>query len=86
MNLRLNKGHKVLRTPPYHPELQPIEICWGVVKNQIARSCDFTMLNLLKQLDEAFSKVNASTCIGIIKKIKEVEGNFWDEDLNLDLE
>ncbi len=22
------QGHKVLRTPPYHPELQPIETCW----------------------------------------------------------
>lgn len=29
-------GHKVLRTPPYHPELQPIETCWGVVKNHVA--------------------------------------------------
>ncbi len=35
------QGHKILRTPPYHPELQPIETCWGVVKNQIARNCDF---------------------------------------------
>lgn len=29
-------GHEILRTPPYHPELQPIETCWGVVKNQVA--------------------------------------------------
>lgn len=35
--------HKVLRTPPYHPELQPIETCWGVVKNHIAKHCDFTI-------------------------------------------
>ena len=26
------QGHKILRTPPYHPELQPIETCWGIVK------------------------------------------------------
>ena len=80
------QGHKVLRTPPYHPELQPIEICWGVVKNQIARNCDFTMLNLLKQLDEAFDNVKASTCIGIIKKIRKIEDKFWDEDLETELE
>ena len=29
-----------------HPELQPIEICWGVLKNYIAKNCDFTMENL----------------------------------------
>jgi len=80
------QGHKVLRTPPYHPELQPIETCWGVVKNQIARNCDFTMLNLLKQLDEAFNNVKGSTCIGIIEKIRKIEDKFWDEDLDLDLE
>jgi transposase len=49
-------GHKVLRTPPYHPELQPIEICWGVTKNHVARNCDFTVKNLIKQLDCGFNK------------------------------
>jgi len=34
--IAISFGHKVLRTPPYHPELQPIETCWGVVKNHIA--------------------------------------------------
>ena len=57
-------GHEVLRTPPYHPELQPIEICWGVVKNHIARNCDFTMTNLVKQLDNGFEKVQNSLPLG----------------------
>jgi hypothetical protein len=73
--------HKVLITPPYHPELQPIETCWGIVKNQIARNCDFTMSNLLKQLDEAFGSVTAHTCTGIIKNVRKIEDAFWDEDL-----
>jgi len=25
-------GHSILRTPQYHPEFQPIETCWGVLK------------------------------------------------------
>ncbi len=29
-------GHSILRTPQYHPELQPIEACWGIVKNYMA--------------------------------------------------
>ena len=80
------QGHKILRTPPYHPELQPIETCWGVVKNQIARNCDFTMSNLLKQLDEAFDSVTAETCSGIIKKIRKIEDQFWSEDIELESE
>jgi hypothetical protein len=35
-------GHSLLRTPQYHPELQPIETYWGIVKNHMADQCDFT--------------------------------------------
>jgi len=76
--------HEILRTPPYHPELQPIETCWAVVKNQIARNCDFTMSNLLKQLDKAFDSVTANTCSGIIKKVRKIEDKFWHEDIELE--
>lgn len=77
-------GHEVLRTPPYHPELQPIETCWGVVKNHIARNCDFTMKNLIKQLDNGFAKVTQETCTKIIAKIRTVEDEFWADDLKFD--
>jgi transposase len=77
-------GHEVLRTPPYHPELQPIETCWGIVKNQVARNCDFTMANLLLQLDTAFASVAETTCTGLIKKIRLIEDDFWTSDAELD--
>jgi len=66
--IAIKSGHEILRTPPYHPELQPIELCWGIVKNHIARNCDFTLSNLKLQLEEGFSKVKTSTCVKIIKK------------------
>jgi transposase len=77
-------GHEVVRTPPYHPELQPIETCWGVVKNHVARNSDFTMKNLLEQLEAGFAKVTDKTCVEIIKSIRKIEDNFWAEDLQLD--
>ena len=77
-------GHSVLRTPPYHPELQPIEICWGVVKNHIARNCDFSMKNLIEQLDAGFGKVTKNTCIKIIKRVRVIEDKFWKEDKKMD--
>ena len=84
--IALDNGHEVVRTPPYHPELQPIEICWGVVKNEVARHCDFTMENRLSQLDNAFKKVTAKTCQGIIKKVRKIEDRFWEEDALMDQE
>ncbi len=77
-------GHQVMRTPPYHPELQPIEKCWGVVKNEVARHCDFTMDNLIIQLELAFEKVTAETCKKIIKRIRSVENIFWEEDAEME--
>jgi len=77
-------GHEILRTPPYHPELQPIETCWAVVKNHIARNCDFTMANLVAQLEDGFNAVTADTCSGLIKIIREVEDKFWKEEVMLD--
>ena len=77
-------GHEVIRTPPYHPELQPIETCWGVVKNHVARNCDFTMDNLSKQLDSGFNKVSKETCAKIIAKVRKIEDEFWIGDFKLD--
>ena len=79
-------GHEVMRTPPYHPELQPIETCWGVVKNYVARNCDFTMNNLIEQLDSGFDKVTAKTCAKIIAKVRKIEDEFWAEDLKFDVQ
>jgi hypothetical protein len=32
------QAHEVLRTLTEHPELQPIELCWGIVKNHNDRN------------------------------------------------
>ena len=83
--IAISSGHKILRTPPYHPELQPIETCWGVVKNHVARNCNFTVKNLIKQLDCGFNQVTATTCEKIIKKVREIEDEFWSTDIKMDL-
>ena len=79
-------GHKVLRTPPYHPELQPIETCWGVAKNHVATKCDFTVKNLIRQLECGFNKVTAKTCAKIITKVRKIEDEFWETDIKMDVQ
>ena len=77
-------GHTILRTPQYHPELQPIETCWAIVKNYMADYCDFTMDGLRQNLPIAFSKVTGSICSELISKIIEQEDKYWEEDERLD--
>ncbi|MCP4723244.1 MAG: hypothetical protein GY860_27640 [Desulfobacteraceae bacterium] len=82
--LAAKKGISILRTPQYHPELQPIETCWAVVKNDIARNCDFKMKGLRDRVPEAFAKVTPDTCQRIIAKVVEQENKYWIEDEKLD--
>lgn len=77
-------GHTILRTPPYHPELQPIETCWALVKNYMGDHCDFTMENLKKELPVAFSRVKASTCKKLIAKVVRQEIKYWAEDTQIE--
>ena len=77
-------GHSILRTPQYHPELQPIEMCWGIVKNYMAKHCDFTLRKLRSNLPLAFSQVTSDTCRKLIAKIVTEEDRYWDEDGKID--
>ena len=74
------RGHSVLRTPPYHPELQPIEICWAVVKNHVANHNDCSMASVRRFLEEGFKKVTTRTLKGIFKEVKKQEDTYWRED------
>ncbi|MDR4505470.1 MAG: hypothetical protein MRK01_11890 [Candidatus Scalindua sp.] len=77
-------GYEVMRTPPYHPELQPKETCWGVVKNHIAGNCNFTMKNLIDQLENGFERVTSKTCVKIIAKVIKTEDQFWRDGIRSD--
>lgn len=74
-------GHSILRTPPYHPELQPIETCWAIVKNYVAQHNDCTMKKVLILLEKGFRKVTKKTCQKLIKKINLQEKAFWNEHI-----
>lgn len=53
-------GHKVLRTVPYHSDLQPIELIWAQVKGEVGRLYDAsTTMELVKsRLEKAFAKLD----------------------------
>ena len=68
-------SHDILFTPPYHSELQPIEILWAVVKGNIGREH-----YLVRSFQEVEEKLNAeflliqsekgeSTIKGIIQSV-----------------
>lgn len=79
-----DRNIEMLRTPQYHPELQPIEKCWGVMKQYMAQHCDFTLQGLRKNLETAWTKVTSDTMEGIMKKIAYWEDYHFEQDSLLD--
>ncbi|XP_050309960.1 uncharacterized protein LOC126745940 [Anthonomus grandis grandis] len=71
----------LLRLPPYHCELNPIELIWAQIKGEVARKNTTFKLNDVKLLlIEAINGVTADDwkkCIGHV--IKE-EQKMWDLD------
>jgi transposase len=77
-------GHKVIFTPPYHPELEPIEIIWAVIKNRIAANPAKTMAELGAKLIDSCRLVTETTWLGARKKTTAKEEEYWatvDQDL-----
>ncbi|OQR80978.1 hypothetical protein ACHHYP_20840 [Achlya hypogyna] len=81
-------GHRVLFTPPYHPELQPIEIIWAVRKYTIARAPALTMAELSAKISSAFQDhVSDGTWLGAFSKVKSFEDknlSFMEVDIVAD--
>lgn len=53
-------GHRILFTPPYWPQLQPIENVWGIVKRYVAdhrHAGDYTVEATVPLLDAGFASV-----------------------------
>lgn len=70
-------GHKVLRLPPYHPELNPIEKIWALAKNWVAsRNVTFKLGDVEKLTREKFNEIGVNewkkVCEHVIKHEKRL--------------
>lgn len=82
VHIAANYGHFVLITPPYHPELQPIEIIWAVVKNAVAMGPPRPMNELIYLLWQLFDElVTSKTWEGAYRKAQGFEDEFWAAQL-----
>lgn len=53
------KGHKVIFTPPYHSDVQPIELVWAHIKGEVGRKYvqGISFQNVLVNLNTAFNNM-----------------------------
>lgn len=71
-------GHEILFTPPYHSDLQPIELVWAVAKGQVSKAYhnEVTMEEVLACLDKAFAEMKNHTVQGCYNTVLKYEEKF----------
>ena len=79
-------GHQVLILPVHHPELNPIELIWALVKNKCAKKLrnGMSFKDVLANLKEEFKKITKENCQNVYNHVKKKENEFWEIDLKLD--
>lgn len=82
--LAKEQGHELLLTPPYHSDLQPIELVWALVKGTVGRQYDNeTTLELVhERLKTEFDKLLTSghnSVAGMIDKCAKTSWKFFQE-------
>lgn len=79
-------GHTVLFTPPYHSDLQPIELIWAITKGQVGREYDSntSFREVEERLRKAFKDISSNTINGCIKKTEEIVNVLYNDVINED--
>ena len=70
-------GHEVVRLPPYHCELNPIEMAWSQIKHYTkTHNREFTLDAIERLVNEGFAQVTPERWTNLIKhtqqKVKDV--------------
>lgn len=67
------EGFQLLYTPPYAPEVQPIELVWATVKHIVARQSknNRSVAEARNQTEVAFEQMSADACIARILHCQE---------------
>ncbi|XP_076052663.1 uncharacterized protein LOC143032092 [Oratosquilla oratoria] len=74
-------GHEVIRLPPAHPELNPIEQVWGCMKQHVRSTLQrFTRADLQARLQEAKLIATKEVWAGAVRRSRSFEEEHWSSD------
>ena len=74
-------GHRVLRLPPYHCDLNPIELIWGDLKGRVAReNYSFKLKDVKEIVIKGIADIGRERWHSCVEHIKKVEADYWKVD------
>ena len=85
-NIAKRYGHEVLRLPPYHCDLNAVELIWADEKNFVARENEeMTLESVEKLFRKRRAEITAEMCKKCEEHVEPVELSYWKTDRIIDL-
>lgn len=82
-----NQGHFVLRLPPYHPDLNPIELIWAQLKNWVAaHNTTFKMEDIIKLCEQKLESIGNEEWGKVCAHVEKIEKEYLDREGVIDNE
>lgn len=76
---------KILRLPPYHCELNPIEMVWSEAKRYVAgKNTNFKENEVRNLIKEAYLQITPEKWANYVNHVKAIEQSMWDIDNIMD--
>ena len=74
-------GHDILRLPPYHCELNPIELAWAAEKTYVAgENKDMSLDSVEKLFRKKKEELPEDFWRKCVEHVKKIEENYWESD------
>ena len=75
----------MIRLPPYHPDLNPIEKIWGIVKaRKAAENVTFKLRDVQKLAEQNFAAVAMEEWAAVCRHVKAVEEEYMNREHEMD--
>ena len=78
-------GYTVIRLPPYHPDLNPIEKICGIMKTRIAaKNVTFKLRDVQQLAEQNFAAVTMEVWVAVCRHVKAVEEEYMRREHKMD--
>lgn len=83
--MAIKHGHFILRLPPYHPELNVIELIWAAIKGEVAmKNTTFKTKDVETLLHDAITHVTAESWRKAEDHVIKLEEHLYDTEVKID--